>query len=387
MKIFDILRKIRKDFSPYENSIEVLIFKDNLLHNLNEYINKFPDFSFAPVLKSNAYGHGLLEIAKILDKEKVPFFVVDSLYEARLLKAKNIKKDILIIGYTRLENLSRFNSSQFIFTIVSLAELKRLSENFSKSKKLRIHIKIDTGMHRQGVLIDEIDEAIGILKNNKNLNLEGICSHLADADSEEKSFTQSQIENWKKVVNKFKNNFSDIKYFHTSATAGTFYNQKDFGNVIRLGIGLYGINNSPFLDMNLKPAMRVESVVSTIRNLKKGESVGYNHTHTLDRDSKVATVPMGYFEGIDRRLSNIGSFKIGEKYCDILGRVSMNMSSVDVTELPDLNLDDKVIVLSEILDDKNSVVNLAKLANTIPYDILVNIMPHLKRRIIGNYEK
>ena len=136
MKIFDILRKIRKDFSPYENSIEVLIFRDNLLHNLNEYINKFPDFSFAPVLKSNAYGHGLLEIAKILDKEKVPFFVVDSLYEARLLKAKNIKKDILIIGYTKLENLSRFNSSQFIFTIVSLAELKRLSENFSKSKKL-----------------------------------------------------------------------------------------------------------------------------------------------------------------------------------------------------------------------------------------------------------
>jgi alanine racemase len=97
MKIFDILRKIRKDFSPYENSIEVLIFKDNLLHNLNEYKNKFPDFPFAPVLKSNAYGHGLLEVAKILDKEKVPFFVVDSLYEARLLKAKNIKKYFLII--------------------------------------------------------------------------------------------------------------------------------------------------------------------------------------------------------------------------------------------------------------------------------------------------
>ena len=133
--------------------------------------------------------------------------------------------------------------------------------------------------------------------------------------------------------------------------------------------------------------MRVESIVSSIRNLKKGESVGYNHTYTLDRDSKVATVPAGYFEGVDRRLSNVGSFKIGENYCNILGRVSMNMSSIDVTEIADLNLDDKVIIISENNNDKNSVVNFAKIANTIPYDILVHIMPHLKRRIIENYEK
>lgn len=388
MKIFDILRKIRKGFSPYGNSIEVLIFKDNLLHNLNEYRNKFPDFSFAPVLKSNAYGHGLLEVAKILDKEKVPFFVVDSLYEARLLKAKSVKKDILIIGYTRLSNLLKFNSSQFIFTVVSLQELKRLSESFFKtSKKIRLHIKVDTGMHRQGILIGDIEEAIKIIKTNKNFILEGVCSHLADADSQEKSFTKSQLKNWREVVDKFKTNFSDIKYFHTFATAGTFYNQKEFCNVVRLGIGLYGINTSPFLDLNLKPVMRIESIISSTRDLLKGESVGYNHTYTLESNLKVATVPMGYFEGLDRRLSGLASLKIGENFCPILGRISMNMCSIDVTDLSNINLEDRVVVVSENPEDNNSVVNFAKLANTIPYDILVHIMPHLKRRIIENHEK
>jgi alanine racemase len=272
--------------------------------------------------------------------------------------------------------------------VVSLQELKRLSENiFKTSKKIRLHIKVDTGMHRQGILIGEVDEVIKIIKINKNFILEGVCSHLADADSQEKSFTESQLKNWRGVLDKFKNNFSDIKYFHTSATAGTFYNQKEFGNVVRLGIGLYGINTSPFLDLNLKPVMRVESIVSSVRNLSKGESVGYNHTYTLDRDMKVATVPMGYFEGLDRRLSGLASLKIGENFCPILGRVSMNMCSVDITDLYDINLEDKVIVVSENPNDKNSAINFAKLANTIPYDILVHIMPHLKRRIIETYEK
>lgn len=380
MKVFDFLRKIRKNFSKYDNSVEVLISETRLLHNLNEYKNKYSNVSFAPVLKSNAYGHGLLEVAKILDKKDVPFFVVDSLYEARLLKAKNIQKDILIIGYTKLNNILNYNSSKFIFNIISLDELKNLSQNFSK--KVRLHLKIDTGMHRQGILINEIDEAINLFENNKNLILEGVCSHLADADSEEKSFTESQLQNWKEVVEKFKNNFSTIKYFHTAATAGSHYNQKDFGNVIRLGIGLYGINTSPFTELDLKPVMRVESTISSIKYLKQGESVGYNHTRTLDRDSKVATVSMGYFEGVDRRLSGIGSFKIGKNFCSILGRVSMNITSIDITDLQDVKLEDKVIVVSENSEDKNSLANFAKLANTIPYDILVHIMPHLKRRII-----
>ncbi len=380
MKVFDFLRKIRKNFSKYDNSVEVLISEARLLHNLNEYKNKYPDISFAPVLKSNAYGHGLLEVAKILDKKDVPFFVVDSLYEARLLKAKNIQKDILIIGYTKLNNIVNYNSSKFIFNIISLDELKNLSHNLSK--KVRLHLKIDTGMHRQGILISEVDEAINLFEHNKNLILEGVCSHLADADSEEKSFTESQLRNWKEIVEKFKNIFPSIKYFHTSATAGSFYNEKDFGNVVRLGIGLYGINTSPFSNLNLKPIMRVESIISSIKYLKQGESVGYNNTHRLKRDSKVATVSMGYFEGVDRRLSDIGSFKIGEKFCPILGRVSMNITSIDITDLQDVKLEDRVIVVSENSEDKNSLINFAKLANTIPYDILVHIMPHLKRRII-----
>lgn len=384
MNIFDLARKIKNTVFKYENSIEVLISKENLLHNLNEYKNKYKDISFAPVLKSNAYGHGMLEIAKILNKEELPFFVVDSLYEARLLKLNSIKKDILIIGYTRLENIKIFNSPQFIFTMISLDEIKNISKNYLK--KIRIHLKVDTGMHRQGIMINEIDEAIKIIKTNKNFILEGICSHFADADSQDKFFTESQIENWKEVVEKFKSNFETIKYFHTSATAGSYYNKKEFGNVIRLGIGIYGVNTSPFSDLNLNPVMRVEAIISSIRNLKKGEGVGYGQTLILEKDSKVATVTMGYFEGVDRRLSNIAHFKIKNNFCKILGRVSMNMSSIDVTDL-DVKLEDKVIILSEKKEDLNSLVNLAKLANTIPYDILVHINPSLKRVVVDSFKE
>ena len=118
MKIIHFLRRIKKSFSKYSHSAQVLIFKDNLIHNLNEYRSQYKEFLFAPVLKSNAYGHGLLEIAKILSKEKdIPFFVVDSLYEARMLTHHHIDKDILIIGYTRLSNIKNYNSKRFIFNI------------------------------------------------------------------------------------------------------------------------------------------------------------------------------------------------------------------------------------------------------------------------------
>ncbi len=382
MNIFYFLKNLKKSFSKYKNSVTIYISKENILHNLYAYQKNYKDLSFAPVLKSNAYGHGILEIAKILDKEKLPFFVVDSLYEARLLKLNSIKKDILIIGYTRLENIKIFNSPQFIFTVISLDEIKNISKNYSK--KIRIHLKVDTGMHRQGIMINEIDEAINILRENKNFILEGICSHFADADSQDKFFTESQIENWKKVVEKFKSNFETIKYFHTSATAGSYYNKKEFGNVVRLGIGLYGVNTSPFSDLNLNPVMRIEAIVSSIRNLKAGESIGYNHIATLEKDSKVATVTMGYFEGVDRRLSNIAHFKIKNNFCKILGRVSMNMSSIDVTDL-DVKLEDKVIILSEKKEDLNSLVNFTKLSNTIPYDILVHINSSLKRKVIESF--
>ena len=357
-----------------------MVFENNLIHNLNEYKRHYPGFSFAPVLKSNAYGHGLVQVAQILKNQDFPFFVVDSLYEAIFLRAKGIRSPLLVIGYTSSENIQNNHVPGVTFVITSLEQLQEIGQKITAEKKF--HLKIDTGMHRQGILPKQIETIIKIIRSNDLICLEGICSHFADADGNSEEFTNFQITQWNQTVEKFKKNFEAIKFFHISATAGANYSDRLKGNVIRLGIGLYGINTSPFSRLNLKPALEMRSVISSVKNLGKGDFVGYNITYKVPGESRIATVPVGYFEGVNRRLSNRGFFKIGNFPCPIVGRVSMNITSVDVSLAPGAKLGDSVVVVSSNKDDKNSIENIARLAETIPYEIMVHIPQHLRRRVV-----
>ena len=380
MKFLRMLRKIRKSFLAYRPAVEILIYRENLLHNLNEYKQKYPKLSFAPVLKSNAYGHGLVQVARILDKEKISFLVVDSLFEAMTLRHEGIKSQILVIGYTSAENISNSKISNVAFTIISLEQLKEINNSLKKEKKF--HLKIDTGMHRQGIMAEELSEVMKIIQKNRFIDLEGVCSHLADADGDQEYFTNLQIEKWQKNVDIIKQNFQNIKFFHLTATAGLAYADKIQTNVARLGLGLYGINSSPSVKLNLKPALEMRSIVSSIKTIKEGDCVGYNVIYKADKTTRVATVPVGYFEGADRRLSNLGYFKFGNQKCQIVGRVSMNITSVDVTMAPEMKMGSRITVIGINQQDENSVENIAKLVHTIPYEILVHIPQHLKRSVV-----
>lgn len=381
------MRTIRKIFnrfsSPsvnYQPLIEVRIFKDAILHNLHVFQKKYPALQFAPVLKSNAYGHGLVGVATILDNQRAPFFMVDSFYEALVLRRAGIKTKILILGYNRTEQVLNNKLKECSFGIISFEQLKIISTKLTKRQAF--HLKIDTGMHRQGIMPEEIDEAIKLIKANKNFVLEGICTHLADADGADSTGTERQISIWNKSVNIFRKEFSEIKYFHASATAGTHYADKIDANVSRLGIGLYGINPSPFEQIDLHPAMEMVSVISSIKKITPGEKVGYGGTFISSAPTIVATVPVGYNEGVGRRLSNKGYFKIGDIFCPLAGRVSMNMSSIDVTQVPQIKLEDEVIVISANQNDKNSVENIAKICECIPYEVLVHVPQHLRRTVV-----
>ena len=380
MKLFRFLRTIKKSFSQYIPSVEILISKTNLIGNLNEYKQKYPHLLFAPVLKGNAYGHGLVQVARILDKEEIAFFVVDSFYEAMALRNEGIKSRILVIGYVNPKNINNIKLSKVDFTITSLDQLQELSKTVTKRK--RIHLKIDTGMHRQGILFNQIDDAINLIKTNKFLYLKGICSHFADADNPDQSFTRAQIDLWEKSIEIFKHNFKTIKFFHISATKGIHYSKEINANVVRLGIGLYGINLSPLAKLNLHPVLQIQSVIGSIKTISTGEYIGYNTAYKTKKVIKVATVPVGYYEGVNRKLSNCGFFKIKNHYCPIVGKVSMNITSIDVTSLPKLKLNDKVIVVSNNRNDINSVENISKKINIIPHKILINIPQYLRRIVI-----
>ena len=374
------LHRMQVGAYPGEPLITLSVSKRVILENLESFRNMTPHGIVAPVLKSNAYGHGLALVATILEKNapRAPFFVIDSYFEASALRNEGIRTPLLIIGYTSPEIILKNKLPHVICTITSLDTLKKISTYAGNKENtpVKIHLKIDTGMKRQGVLIDEIETAISLIKNSKNITLEGICSHLPDADNTDASFTREQIKLWNNVVKKFRAEFPTLAYWHLSNTDGHAFSNDIDANVSRLGIGLY---------MHPTPTLEMKTIVTGIKKIKRGDKVGYNGTFTPQKDMTIATIPVGYFEGVDRRLSNKGVVKIckngNDYFAPMCGRVSMNITTIDVSGIEGLSVGDSVIVFSSDKKESNSIEAVAKTCDTISYEILVHIPAHLKRVI------
>ncbi len=384
MNLRTTARTLRKRFEKHNPLITVSLSRDNLLHNLATYQKAYPHLSFAPVLKSNAYGHGLTVIAELLDKEKIAFFMVDSFYEARTLRRAGVKSRIAIIGYMQPEEIALSMLPKVDYAIVDIEQLRDLAK--IAKKKIRLHLKIDTGMHRQGLLPQDLTTAIKLIRSNPKLEVVGVGSHFADADNPDSDlFSRKQMSVWKEALKDLLAAFPTIKYRHIAATKGMVFSKEAETNVGRLGIGLYGFDTAPHPshsaaeNRDLKPVMEMRSLISSLRVLPNGESVGYNATYTTSKPTTIATVPVGYFEGVDRALSSKGVMQVRGQACPLTGRVSMNMSSIDVSAVPDVQRGDSVTVISRNSTELNSVEQMANVAGTSPYVILVHIPQHLKR--------
>lgn len=378
MKFLHFLRKLRP---RYDTLVTVAVYRDRILRNLEVLRNGAGSNHIAPVLKSNAYGHGLTLVAKIIDNENLPFIIVDSYHEAMILRNEGIRSVVLIIGYTPLGNILKNKLRNVVFTIVGYEQLEKISKELVRSTDF--HLKIDTGMRRQGILLKDIDKSMGLIRNNKSIRIVGICSHLADADGKTGNFTDSQINSWNNLVMEWKKEFPNTKYFHLSATATIICSEKITANVARLGIGLYGIDpTEEGLMPNLKPVLEMKSVISGAKTIVKGDRVGYDITFEAPRAMRIATIPAGYYEGVDRRLSNKGFIKIGNAFCPVIGRVSMNITTIDITAISDIKLDTPVTIISSNPSDKNSFINNAQLAGTIAYELMVHIPQQLRRKIV-----
>ena len=407
MYIIEKIRNIKKSLSHHQPLIEIFIYKDHLLHNLHAFQKAYLGLQFSPVLKANAYGHGLKEVLTLLKDQELPFVSIDSYYEAIIVKklARNLRA--LVIGYSRIGSIAKADFAKTAFTIVNFDQLQEISAKL-KIKK-RFHLKLDTGMHRQGILQDQYIDALKLINSNRNIILEGLCSHLADPDN--RAETQKQIENWNRAAKYFKKAFGNIKYTHLSATGGVRYSKKIDANLVRLGIGFYGIDSNLSC---LKPALEMRSIITGIKEIGAGEKIGYGFTplenvigeaggdvrpqinrlsnatdrsltgftFTAKEKIKIATIPAGFYEGVDRRLSNIGNLKIAEQYAAILGRVSMNITTVDITNIASAGYGSEVTIISKNSEDKNSVQNIAQICQTLAYDILVHIPEHLRRTVV-----
>ncbi|MEN9524342.1 MAG: hypothetical protein RL536_411 [Candidatus Parcubacteria bacterium] len=396
-----LLRYISRLRFPYQPLITVKISRERLVHNLNEFMRISPQGRVAPVLKANAYGHGLVEVARIIEaerrsdggikKDKIPFVIVDSFFEAVSLRASGIRTPILIIGYTRPETIARSNLRDVSFTITSIDTLRHIANYQTSvfdfaSRYISIHLKIDTGMHRQGVMPSELTEVSNILDINSSIVLRGICSHFSDADNPDPSYTESQMHIWNKVVRELHSQYASIKYTHISNTDGHHFVSESHANLSRLGLGLYGLIDgasfSPKLD--LKPVMSVETIITGVKKIHKDDTVGYGNTFKAEKDMVIATIPAGYYEGIDRRLSNNGSMSVSSDHapCPIVGRVSMDITTIDVSHIANVSVGMPVTVISNEAHESNSIVNIAKRCGTIPYEIAVHVQSQLKKMIV-----
>ncbi len=363
------LRIFKKDYQTL-NRIE--ISKINLLKNY-KYLSSLK-VKIAPVIKSNAYGHGIVNIAKILDSQGAPFFCVDSLYEGyKLLKAK-IKTPILIMGYTDPENF-KVKKLPFTFAVFDLETAGALNKFQSNCS---IHIFVDTGMHREGISLSELPEFLNQLQQFSKLKVEGLMSHLASADNPKDPLNKTQIKNFKKTIDTCKKHGIKPKWIHLQNSDGLNLNLKDCGlNMARAGLALYGISNNS----NLKPALKLVSKLIQIKEVKKGESIGYDGTYKTKQDTIIGVLPIGFYDGVDRGLSNKGVVKIENTYCPIVGRVSMNLTTIDLSKLHNPKLGQEVLVYSDNPEDKNSIQNVAQICKKIPYEILVNLAQSTRRII------
>ena len=375
----------------YEPLIKVEISKSRILNNFYQFHKLTQNGQIAPVLKSNAYGHGILLIAKILEEARykhleddeilIPFFVVDSHFEALALRSKGIRTPILVIGYTRPETVYRSKIKNVNYVISSLDSLIELANT---KYPISIHLKIDTGMNRQGISYEEIENALEIIHQNKKINLQGICSHLSDADNSDSSFTEKQIGLWNRIVDEVTHKFPQLEYIHLSATYGHHYYSKIKSNVTRLGLGLYGSANGFQDKLNLEPALEMKTVITSVKNIKAGDSVGYNNTFKAKKNMTIATIPVGYFEGLDRRLSNIGFVEVTKDRisCPIVGRVSMNITTIDVSNVKDIRVGTEVTVISNNPKSNSSIHTIAKLCNDIEYNVAIHIPENLRRVVV-----
>ena len=337
------------------------------------------------MVKSNAYGHGLIGFSKEMEKLGADFLGVDSITEARALRREGIKMPILVLGYTLPElfvEAVKDDISLAVSTFESLSEIKKAGF----SRPLKIHIKVDTGMHRQGFLLKDIPKVLSKVKSQRsNVLVEGLFTHFASAKNPAfPKDTKVQIEEFKKWITAFEEaGLSPIS--HGAAAGGTMLFPDSHFDMVRIGMGLYGLWPAPevreFLKdrITLRPALVWKSCLAEIKRLPKGSRIGYDLTELLYAEATVAIVPVGYWHGYPRALSSIGRVMVGGKECKVLGRVSMDMLTIDVSKVARPKVGDEVLVMGGEDRLPVSAAGLARALDASWYEIVTRLNPLIKR--------
>lgn len=346
-----------------------------------------PKVKLWAVVKSNAYGHGLLVFSQLANSLGVDGFCVDSLVEGLRLRQAGVKKPILVLGPTLPALFGAALKNKITLSISNFEALKFLAKEKSPPE---FHLKIDTGMHRQGFYLGDLPRVIKIsnLKSRAlGQKLTGLFTHFASAkDINYPTYTEKQFKIFKKAVKIFEQAGFKNLVKHATATGGTLIDKKYHLDAVRVGIGLYGLWPSRELEMqfpkiHLRPVLSWRAVASEVKNLEAGDYVGYDLVERLREKTKMAVVPIGYWHGFPRSLSSVGEVLLHGHRAKVLGRVSMDLITIDARGIK-CRPGDVVTLLGRDEEEELQAYEVSVKAGTIPYEFLTRLNPLMERVVI-----
>jgi alanine racemase len=360
----------------HETVLEINL--DAITHNFNYYKSKLaPNVKMMVMVKAFGYGNGGLEIAKLLEHQKVDYLGVAFADEGIALKNGGIKLPIMVLNpeSTSFPSIIQYQLEPEIYSLKGLNAFLKIARE-KNLKEYPIHIKIDTGMHRLGFENNTIDELIATLKGNSTVRVQSILSHLATSDDPKHfDFVRQQIALFEKLSSRLRSELNINPIRHILNTSGISNFPDAQYSMVRLGIGLYGVSNDPAEQKYLENVGTLKSIISQVRTIPAGDSVGYGRRFMADVATKIATIPIGYADGIARLWGNeVGFVTIKNQKAKIVGSVCMDMLMVDVTDI-DCKEGDSVIIFGE----SPTVIEMAVALKTIPYEIMTSISQRVKR--------
>jgi alanine racemase len=337
------------------------------------------DTGIMAVVKANAYGHGIVEVSELLGKLKIRYLGVATLDEALTLRKSGVRLPILILGSLLSGELDVAVKNNITVTLCN-KELLAALKNIAKKSKPRVHIKVDTGMGRIGVWHEEAPGFVKEAKKIKNVEIEGIYTHFSVA-GRDKFFTRYQIDSFNNVLSEVEALKISIPLKHAANSIACCDWKKSHLNMVRPGIIIYGIypkKNFPRI-IKLKPAFSLKTKIVFLKSVPPGRSISYGRTYVTQSSTKIASLPIGYADGYGRVLSNKAQVLVRGYHAPVVGKITMDQTMIDVGHIKGVKVGDEVVLVGRQKKEEVRIERLARLAGTIPYEIVTGITGRVPR--------
>ena len=346
-----------------------------------------------PCVKANAYGHGLVSVAKIFQDAGADWLSVNSLYEARMLRKEGMTCPLYIMGYVACRSMAEAIALDCRLVVYNAETISAIGQAAAAcGKKARVHIKVETGTNRQGVLLDDLVEFARFIQTWPQIEIEGIATHFANIeDTTDHSYAQRQVARFHEAVRALANAGIHVPIRHCANSAATILFPDYHMDMVRIGISGYGMwpSNETYVSFvkerhnhfTLTPAFTWKTIVAQIKVIPAGEYIGYGCTYKTGHSTRLAILPVGYYDGYDRGVIN-GYVLIRGKRAPIRGRICMNIIMVEITDIPDVALEDEVVLIGRSGDEMISAEEFARWAGTINYEVTTRVNERVPRIVV-----